>query len=72
MTAKGLMEEDKGKEKDKVDVELDGLRKSRTLKCEAYYMTMMGEVRGHVVVSPYFLIFEADMHEENGKLIPVC
>lgn len=72
-------EEEKSKPKDPADVALDFLRKSGTFKClfiiysigEAYYMTMMGEVRGQFIVSPSYFEFDAVLHEENNQLIPV-
>ena len=68
------------KQKDIVDIVLDDLRKSNTFKCnkafikrigDASYMTVLGELRGNFIVSPYFLIFDPDISEENKPLIPV-
>jgi len=34
-------------------------------------MTMLGEVKGSFIVSPYFLIFDPELSPENKHLIPV-
>lgn len=57
--------------KDSVDAILDSLRNSSTFKCEASYMTMLGGVRGGLVISPCFLIFDPDFCSDNKGLIPV-
>jgi len=57
--------------KDSIDVILDTLRSSNTFKCDASYMTMLGSVKGSLVISPCFLIFDPDLSPENKTLIPV-
>ncbi len=56
--AEGLGEEEKGKTEDGDEADMKKLRGSSVLKCEADYLSMMGDSRGHLLVSPCFLIFE--------------
>lgn len=79
VSGKGLLEEEKGTAGDQVDGELDVLRKSKAFKCtslltvgDAQYMTLAGEVKGQLTVSPSQVTFDPLLCKENKPLIKVC
>lgn len=54
-----------------VDIVLDNLKKSSMLKCNASYMTTVGETKGTLIITPFYLIFDPDFTSGNKKLIRV-
>lgn len=57
--------------KNPIDKALDTILKANTIKFLASYMTSIGEVKGNLVISAYFLIFDPEFSSENKKIIHV-